>query len=49
MPAQLPATPPAAANTSILDQLPELRLAVRGRPVAELLRPAYDSFAGPRL
>jgi uncharacterized Zn finger protein len=48
MPVPLPVTsPPAAASTSILDQLPELRLAVRGRPLAELLRPAYDCLAEP--
>jgi uncharacterized Zn finger protein len=48
MPVPLPVTtPPAAASTSILDQLPELRLAVRGLPLTELLRPAYGSFAEP--
>ena len=50
MPVPLPVTsPPAAASTSILDQLPELRLAVRGHPLTELLRPAYDCIAEPRL
>jgi hypothetical protein len=48
MPAPLPVTsPPATASASILDQLPELRLGVRGRPLADLLRPAYESFAEP--
>ena len=50
MPVPLPVTsPPAAASTSILDQLPELRLAVRGHPLTELLRPAYACIAEPRL
>jgi len=31
-----------------LDQLPELRLAVRGRPLPELLQPAYAAFRAPR-
>jgi uncharacterized Zn finger protein len=49
LPAPLPVTsPPAASSVSILDQLPELRLAVRGRPVPELLRPAYAAFHAPR-
>jgi hypothetical protein len=48
MPAPLPVTgPPAAASAPVLDQLPELRLAVRGHPLADLLRPAYESFTGP--
>ncbi len=48
MPVPLPVTsPPATASASILDQLPELRLAVRGRPLPDLLRPAYESFAEP--
>jgi uncharacterized Zn finger protein len=49
LPAPLPVTsPPAAASASILDQLPELRLAVRGRPLPELLHPAYAAFRAPR-
>ena len=49
LPAPLPVTsPPAASSVSILDQLPELRLAVRGRPLPELLRPAYAAFRAPR-
>lgn len=48
MPVPLPVTtPPAAASTSILDQLPELHLAVRGLPLTELLRPAYECLAEP--
>jgi uncharacterized Zn finger protein len=49
LPAPLPVTsPPAATSASILDQLPELRLAVRGRPLPELLHPAYVAFRAPR-
>jgi hypothetical protein len=49
LPVPLPVTnPPAASSVSILDQLPELRLAVRGRPLPELLRPAYAAFRAPR-
>jgi uncharacterized Zn finger protein len=45
LPAPLPVTSaPAASSASILDQLPELRLAVRGRPLPELLHPAYAAF-----
>ena len=48
LPAPLPMTsPPAASSASILDQLPELRLAVRGRPLPELLYPAYAAFRAP--
>jgi len=47
--APLPVTsPPAASSTSILDQLPELRLAVRGHPLPDLLRPAFVAFRAPR-
>ena len=49
MPAQLPVTPPATSSASVLDQVPPLSLALRGHPLADLLRPAYDSFAGPPL
>ena len=49
LPVPLPVTsPPAASSVSILDQLPELRLAVRGRPLPELLQPAYTAFRAPR-
>jgi len=48
LPAPLPVTsPPAASSAPILDQLPELRLAVRGRPLPELLHPAYEAFRAP--
>ena len=47
-PAPLPVTgPPAASSASILDQLPELGLAVRGQPLTEVLRPAYAAFRAP--
>jgi uncharacterized Zn finger protein len=49
LPAPLPVTsPPAESGASILDQLPELHLAVRGRPLSELLHPAYAAFRVPR-
>jgi uncharacterized Zn finger protein len=49
LPGPLPVTsPPATSSVSILDQLPELRLAVRGRPLPELLHPAYAAFRAPR-
>ena len=48
LPTPLPVTsPPAGSSASILDQLPELRLAVRGRPLPELLYPAYAAFRAP--
>jgi uncharacterized Zn finger protein len=48
LPAPLPVTsPPAASSALILDQLPELRLAVRGLPLPELLHPAYAAFRSP--
>src|SRR5215472_17272645 len=48
LPAPLPVIrPPAASSASILDQLPELRLAVRGQPLPELLNPAYAAFRAP--
>jgi len=48
LPAPLPVTsPPAASSASVLDQVPPLPLALRGRPLTDLLRPAYESFAAP--
>jgi hypothetical protein len=47
MPAQLPVTPPATSSASVLDQVPPLSLTLRGHPIADLLRPAYESFAEP--
>jgi uncharacterized Zn finger protein len=44
LPAPLPVTRPPASSASVLDQVPPLGLAVRGRPLADLLRPAYESF-----
>lgn len=41
-----PASPPATASGSLLDQLPPVAVAVRGQDLAALLRPAYASF-GP--
>jgi hypothetical protein len=40
-------SPPAVSSASVLDQVPPLGLALRGRPLADLLRPAYESFADP--
>ncbi len=37
-------SPPATSSTALLDQLPETGVAVRRRPLTELLRPAYDSL-----
>ena len=34
-------SPPVTSSTSLLDQLPDVTIAVRDRPLAELLRPAY--------
>jgi uncharacterized Zn finger protein len=43
--ASIPVTsPPVTASDALLDQLPTVNLAVRGRPLAELLRPAYQAF-----
>jgi uncharacterized Zn finger protein len=50
-PAPLPMTsPPAASSAPVLDQVPPLALALRGQPLTDLLRPAYESFgaAEPR-
>ena len=41
-----PASPPATASGSLLDQLPLVAITVRGQDLAGLLRPAYASF-GP--
>lgn len=44
-PAPLPTTSPAATSSAaLLDQLPEVIIAVRGRPLTELLLPAYLAF-----
>ena len=34
-------SPPVTSTTTLLDQLPDVTIAVRGRRLAELLRPAY--------
>jgi uncharacterized Zn finger protein len=45
LPAPLPATSPAATSSAaLLDQLPEVTIAVRGRALTELLLPAYLAF-----
>ena len=38
------ANPPITSSTALLDQLPEVSVAVRGRGLAEILRPAYVAF-----
>jgi uncharacterized Zn finger protein len=44
-PAPLPVTSPAAtSSTALLDQLPPVGIVVRGRPLTELLLPAYVAF-----
>lgn len=37
-------SPPVTPSTTLLDQLPEVAVAVRGRPLAEILRPAYEEI-----
>jgi len=45
MQAPLPvASPPVTSSAAVLDQLPAAGPAVRGRPLAQLLRPAYETF-----
>ncbi len=45
MPAPLPVTRPAATSSAaLLDQLPEVTIVVRGRPLLDLLHPAYLAF-----
>jgi len=39
-------TPPATPSTTLLDQLPDTGIAVRGRPLTDLLRPAYQALGG---
>jgi uncharacterized Zn finger protein len=34
-------SPPATSSTALLDQLPDIAVAVRGRELTEILRPAY--------
>jgi hypothetical protein len=36
--------PPATPSTALLNQLPDTSVAVRGRPLTELLRPAYHAL-----
>jgi uncharacterized Zn finger protein len=45
LPVPLPTTSPAATSSAaLLDQLPEVTIAVRGRALTELLLPAYLAF-----
>jgi hypothetical protein len=37
-------SPPVTSSTALLDQLPEIPVAVRGRGLVEILRPAYAGF-----
>lgn len=37
-------SPPATPSTALLDQLPDTGLSARGRPLTELLRPAYHAL-----
>ena len=37
-------SPPATPSTALLDQLPDTSVAARGRPLTELLRPAYHTL-----
>lgn len=37
-------SPPVTSSTALLDQLPEVPVAVRGRGLVEILRPAYAGF-----
>ncbi|MPZ73960.1 MAG: hypothetical protein GEU74_12145 [Nitriliruptorales bacterium] len=37
-------TPPPTSSTALLDQLPDIALAVRGRELTDLLRPAYQAL-----
>lgn len=39
-------SPDAGSSTTVLDQLPELGVTVRGKAVTELLRPAYAALGG---
>jgi uncharacterized Zn finger protein len=49
MRANLPTTaPPTTPSDALLSQLPPVDLTVRGRPLAELLRPAYLALGTPR-
>jgi uncharacterized Zn finger protein len=39
-----PSSPRTMASTALLDQLPDIPVEIRGRPLTELLRPAYESL-----
>jgi uncharacterized Zn finger protein len=42
----LASTPPMTSSTTLLDHLPPITVAVRGRPLADLLQPVYSAL-GP--
>lgn len=44
-PGRAPRAKSVASGASLLDQLPEVPVTVRGRPLAEVLRPAYDALS----
>ncbi|MGA9360598.1 MAG: hypothetical protein WBW75_22160, partial [Mycobacterium sp.] len=37
-------SPRVTSSTALLDQLPDVAVAVRGRPLVEMLRPAYAAL-----
>jgi uncharacterized Zn finger protein len=39
-------SPPVTSSTTLLDQLPDVTIVVRDRPLTELLRPAYLALGG---
>lgn len=46
---EMPATSPALSpSTALLDQLPPVDVTVRGKPLPEILRPAYQAVGEPR-
>jgi len=46
-PGQATPRPSVTTGASLLDQLPPVPLAVRGRPLTDALRPAYDALSRP--
>ncbi|MFT4030673.1 MAG: SWIM zinc finger family protein [Protaetiibacter sp.] len=46
-PASLPPRRGAASGASLLDQLPPVPITARGKPLVEVLRPAYEALAAP--
>ncbi|OYV24166.1 MAG: hypothetical protein B7W97_00865, partial [Mycobacterium sp. 20-66-4] len=41
-------TPRVTLSTALLDQLPDVTVGVRGRPLVEILRPAYAALGEGR-